>query len=276
MRIQFLKTFLLVLLAGFIVGELSNDLSGVIKGLIKKVDSLEKCCSIKKIMPTAAGKTKLSPANSCRWLRENSESIRSGMYWISLDVPTQVYCDMDTKYDGGGWTLIGRVNVRKVDRDRDIDIEKELLSNALSDLSFTRVKHLLLGSTGLRQLQRYTNFTQIRFFCRKANHGRTLHIYTQENALGKSVVDLMTEKQLRRPQSCGSYVRFDDDTSYIGDTCNAWYDNSWMLGPKDTKMYIRPIAILDKHQFNVRQMECDDVFNYVSWGTAGEWGFYVR
>lgn len=274
MRIQFLKTFLLVLLAGFIVGEVSNDLSGVIKGLIKKVDSLEKCCSTKKIMPTAAGKTKLSPAKSCRWLRENSETIRSGMYWISLDVPTQVYCDMDTKYDGGGWTLIGRVNIRDGDIDSGFfDIFKELLSNALSDLSFTRVKNLLLGSTGLRQLQRYTNFTQIRFYCRKA-HGRTLHIYTQENALGKCVVDLMTEKQLRTPQSCGSYGRFDDDTSYIGDTCNAWCDNSWMLGPKDTKMYDRPIAILYKHHFDVQQMECDDVFNWREY--AGEWGFYVR
>lgn len=52
---------------------------------------------------TAAGKA----APSARYLRHNYGYTTDGVYWINLPTagPTQVYCLMDPKWDGGGWML---------------------------------------------------------------------------------------------------------------------------------------------------------------------------
>lgn len=99
------------------------------------------------------------------------------MYWISLKRPLQLYCDTREKYDGCGWVMIGQVEIKSESKGKYFDFYKEL-SNSMTKLRDTQTKRFLLSSQGLRELQGHIDFTQIRFYCRKAWHRRTLHIQT--------------------------------------------------------------------------------------------------
>jgi hypothetical protein len=54
------------------------------------------------------GTSAATAAPSARFLRHNYGYETDGVYWINLPVvgPTQIYCLMDPKWDGGGWMMI--------------------------------------------------------------------------------------------------------------------------------------------------------------------------
>jgi len=227
----------------------------------------------------AIGKSKESPASSCKWLRENSRNVQSGLFWISLKIPTMVYCDMDMENDGGGWTMIGQAEARTDLEGEQID-SREILSNNIEELSNVTTKRYLLGEKGLRRLQRYTNFTQIRFYCHKPWHGRTLHIVTSKNDLGKGVVNLMAGRSDDEPKSCNSYVRMNDDSSNIGAHCESWFKQTWYGWAYENRMYAYPMTIYKRYHLNLngKRQECDDYTHTHKPGfnKIGRWAFYVR
>ena len=54
------------------------------------------------------GTTSLKAAPSAQFIKTNFPSSADGVYWIDLPTvgPTQIYCLMDSNYDGGGWMMM--------------------------------------------------------------------------------------------------------------------------------------------------------------------------
>lgn len=296
-----------VLSANIIVQE-SNDLASIVKnllGILKKqekdiedvkrtnnilftkvtaleneIDRIKKvCCSKPKPKPKPTpgpkpkptGKSKTSPAPSCKWLTENYHNLKSGLYWLALKSPTQVFCDLDEINDGGGWLKVGRAHYA-VDRDHKEEYKKSL-SDDLLKLNTVQRNNFLLTGEGLRELQSIIHFTQIRLYCYKPSVGSTVHIFTRDDSLGRSVVNFLTGISDSRPRSCGSYQRFSDDDSEIAKSCHDWDQEKWDGGILRNDRMHRPMFIGYEYHFDVADF-CDDC--YPGSTPIGTWEFYVR
>jgi len=224
--------------------------------------------------------TKKNPGASCKALKENNKHLKSGMYWISLGNSTEVFCDMET--GRGGWTMVGHAVVEKESESKEVEYRK-ILSDDLTKLGEVTQKRFLLGAYGLYSLYNFTSFEQIRFFCHKPWHGRTVHIRTKNNTIGKDVVDFMLERSITKPVSCDSYERFADDDSALGKNCAMWHQKHWYgVGArgKGGSMYDTPMVIDWQHYFSLfpGRIECDDYVknDKAIFSSIGKWAFYVR
>lgn len=230
---------------------------------------------------TMVGRTSTHASPSCKWLKQHFTELKTGLYWVLLDKPTQVYCDMATGF--GGWTMIGRASVME-DSQREGKEYTKLLSSNITKLSGVTEGSFLLSGTGLKQLRKHIKFTQMRFYCHKPWHGRTVHIHTLENKLGKAAVELLIGNSNVRPQSCGSYGRFENDNSDIGGSCERWCgqrcDGTWNdYGNPEVRMYYFPMVTVGAKHLSLahRRLECDDITGADrSFSSVGEWAFYVR
>lgn len=63
---------------------------------------------IKKGNSTKLGNTQANAAKSALAIKLNNPSATDGVYWIDLPTvgPTQIYCLMDSAWDGGGWMMM--------------------------------------------------------------------------------------------------------------------------------------------------------------------------
>ena len=133
---------------------------------------------------------------------------------------------------------------------------------------------MVLNKTAMNELRTHLSFTQLRFHCSKKN-GRTFHVTTVADSTGEAVVQYFSGQTNDSPPSCGSYVRMENDNSYLGGNCEKWKKNKWAVQGRLN----RPVAFSDdtrRWRLNLHStvFDCDDHSVGV---TAGDfWKIYVR
>ena len=137
---------------------------------------------------------------------------------------------------------------------------------------------MVLTKTAMNELRTHLSFTQLRFHCSKKN-GRTFHVTTVADSTGEAVVQYFSGQTNDRPPSCGSYVRMENDNSYLGGNCKKWKKEKWSMhsGMGEGRLN-KPVTFSDgTRRWRLRPSavsDCDDHFVGV---TAGDfWKIYVR
>ena len=146
---------------------------------------------------------------------------------------------------------------------------------------------LVLTKNAMKELRKYVSFTQLRFHCSK-HQGRTFHVTTAANSTGKAVVQYFSGQTDAFPDSCGSFVRMENDNSKLASVCEKWGRENgknnvgkWGHAHKDqNRLYDHPAFVggqyhwlLHLHSQNSR-WECDDFEQGVSSGDF--WKVFVR
>ena len=147
---------------------------------------------------------------------------------------------------------------------------------------------LALSSQGFRALGTKMSFSQLRFFCRKKNPGRTFDIATATNTLGKNVIQYFTGQTDTMPTSCGSYYRLSDDNSILANECARWgyshagyHVGKWHHGgySPNNRLFDHAAFVGGKAHWIVSQSdgrwECDD-FRGPAVSAGDFWKIYVR
>ena len=148
----------------------------------------------------------------------------------------------------------------------------------------------------MKELRTYLNFTQVRFHCRK-HGGRTFHIATALNSKGEAAVQYLSDPTHVKPDSCGSYLRMNDDDSFLTRTCNRWgkesgqfyvgkwghggtsylHDSYWDFGDPEKRLFDNTAFVAHSHHWLLGLMdrwECDDFKVGVASGDF--WKVFVR
>jgi len=222
--------------------------------------------------------TRRYPGASCKDLKKWNRALTNGMYWIQLDKPTEMYCDMES--GEGGWTMIGQAVIESEEQWPEVHYRK-IMADDPTRLHEVVNKRFLLSAKGLTTLRSYIGFTQVRFFCNKQWHNRTIDIFSDKRS-GEPVVDFMVYKSNARPASCGSYGTFPHDNSWIASNCEWWDARKWGHGhpQNDTRMYYRPMVINYKFSFMLgyvrHDINCDDAGIEKNFSPVGVFRFFVR
>ncbi|EDO35793.1 predicted protein [Nematostella vectensis] len=169
--------------------------------------------------PTPVKGLKASPAISC----SHVFNVGSGLYWLDPEqagTPALSLCDMDT--DGGGWT-----NVCQSTLSGKSIPPREYIGDLTTSLSTHSKKgrNFAIVSSVLRKYSLTTNFTQIRFRCRKQSVGRTIDLATINNAAGRDAVRYFSDDAYAKstaPVACGSFQALPDDNSVVSKNCEGW------------------------------------------------------
>ena len=91
-----------------------------------------------------------------------------------------------------------------------------------------QVENRIVDNDGLVKLKQDMGFDQLRFYCRKKSVGRTFHIMTNNDTLGRNAVRSKVESFLPQAQACGSFTALADDTSVLSQNCDKWgYDSGY-------------------------------------------------
>ena len=133
----------------------------------------------------------------------------------------------------------------------------------------------------LFQLKKFTNFTQLRWYCRKKD--KSFHIMTAQNSSGEAVVKFFVEDRSTYPKACGSFIRFPDDNSFLASNClnwggNATHANQNEWGNRGNIMHgrrvYRPVWTTKYKLQMFNSLKCDD--NGGSLSIGDEFSLYVR
>ena len=152
-----------------------------------------------------------------------------------------------------------------------------------------------ITQTAMKELRTLINFTQLRFHCKKQNHGRTFHIATVNNSLGEAVVQYFSGQTDVLPIACGSFYKMNTDNSELANTCRSWgkdkgkynvgkwgHEVEGVLGrnQNETRLFNHAIFVREGQHWVIgfdNRFECDD---YVKTGTPvrkGDfWEIFVR
>ena len=146
----------------------------------------------------------------------------------------------------------------------------------------------MMGITtrAMNQLRSNLSFTQLRFHCSK-KQGRTFHVTTVANSTGEAVVQYFSGQANVLPASCGSFVRMEDDNSYLAQNCSEWgndrahYVGKWGHYNKngEQRMYDHAAFVALKYHWVVVDgvWLCDDVgSNLLAMSSKDFWKIYVR
>ncbi|XP_057308781.1 uncharacterized protein LOC130647075 isoform X1 [Hydractinia symbiolongicarpus] len=178
----------------------------------------------------------------------------------------------------GGWTRIG-----KAVQDGSLP-DKSFIGSEISGgiASLRKTNQFLLTPSGFKELRDIISFTQLRVYCHKPSHGRTIHIVTVNNYRGYDVLDYLSGLTDTQPASCGSYIRVNNDKSILASTCGMWGETG-LWGSLDSDQLIRLydhfFYISYKAHINLKgggRLECDDFYGYPGFSTTGVWQFFVR
>lgn len=212
------------------------------------------------------------PATSCLEVLNLGASTGDGTYWIDGDGTTPVKATCDMTHDGGGWTQIFGVTS----------------TGGLPGVSNTSVNAGLAAATAgsgniapsyLYNYQTVSGFSEMRFYCKKVNPGRVIHITTDD----PSVIAYFTAQTSTYPTATGSFTVESDDTSYISQV-----PGSWGTGASSKKWGFPGVATQDRFSqfpmmvwgnyhwatYDIR-FECDD-YNWATITFAGVWEIWVR
>ena len=145
---------------------------------------------------------------------------------------------------------------------------------------------MVLTKDAMAELRTNLSFTELRFHCNKKN-GRTFHVTTAANSSGKAVVQYLSGQTDVQPNSCGSFVRMENDTSKLGGACERWgrengvYEvGKWGEGLDQDRLYDHTAFVFRTYHWALRtgsdskRCECDDSGVGVSSGDF--WKIYVR
>ena len=144
---------------------------------------------------------------------------------------------------------------------------------------------MVITTSAMKELYGDLNFQQLRFRCRKHSVKRTFHVVTAANSSGNAVVQYFSGLTDAFPDSCGSYVRMEDDDSRLARRCSEWnYDPSgkWSYSAKDwnysvERLYNVAAYISGRFHWELtyrNPFECDDVQKPPSSGDF--WKVFVR
>ena len=145
---------------------------------------------------------------------------------------------------------------------------------------------MVITSNAMKELYGDLNFQQIRFHCRK-KVGRTFHVVTAANSSGKAVVQYFIGLTDVLPDSCGSFVRMEDDDSRLARRCSEWGNGrsgKWSRTEGNghnarERLYDNAVFIHNELTWNLlltnpSQSECDDF--PVSPSSGDFWKVFVR
>ena len=128
----------------------------------------------------------------------------------------------------------------------------------------------------MKELRALTNFTQLRFHCKKQNPGRTFHIATFKNSSGEAVVQYFSGQTDVLPDACDSFYKMKNDDSYVANKCDKWgkdngkftvgkwgheVDSGLGSDQNETRLFNHPIFVFQQQHWVVvypNRFDCDD------------------
>ena len=144
---------------------------------------------------------------------------------------------------------------------------------------------MVITTSAMKELYGDFNFQQLRFHCRKHSVNRTFHVVTAANSSGNAVVQYFSGLRDAFPDSCGSYVRMEDDDSRLARRCSEWnygHYGKWSHSDKgwkysEDRLYNVAAYIPGHHHWDLKYrkpFECDDMYKSPSSGDF--WKVFVR
>ncbi|KAL9957136.1 hypothetical protein ACROYT_G038738 [Oculina patagonica] len=219
------------------------------------------------------------PAHSCKDIRDSGDSKGDGEYWIDPEKsgnPLKVICDMTT--DGGGWLLVSKL---VIDSPSSPQLSEETSYRGISNYHNNKT---FLTKSAMNELRTHLPFTQLRFHCSK-HQGRTFHVTTVANSTGEAVVQYFSGQTDVQPDTCGSFVRMENDNLLLAGVCHKWgkedrvYNvGKWGYSGKDeNRLYQQAAFARGLYHWTMAggsRWECDDWNVGVSSGDF--WKVFVR
>ena len=183
----------------------------------------------------------------------------------------------------GGWLLVSSYVMQSSTRPIQMPLKTSRLGIS-SDPAF-------ITTSAMKELRTYLNFTQVRFHCKKQG-GSTFHIATALNSTGEAAVQFFSGQTDVMPDSCGSYLRMNDDNSFLSRACDRWGKESgnlhvgkWghprefddHLGHPENRLFDHPVFVYNQYNWLLLlfgRWDCDDNVGGVSSGDF--WKVFVR
>ena len=158
------------------------------------------------------------------------------------------------------------------------------IEKTYTGVSRYRNNRMVISPDGMRELRSRVSFTQLRFHCRKQQHGRTFHVKTAANSSGEAVVGFFGGDTDVFPKACGSFEKLKGDNSVLASKCVEWGKENGVFhvgkwGHEGNKeLYIYSAFIAYYHHWATwpghGRWECDDYRNDLTRGDF--WKIYVR
>ena len=158
------------------------------------------------------------------------------------------------------------------------------IEKTYTGVSRYRNNRLVLSPDGMRELRSRISFTQLRFHCRKEQHGRTFHVKTAANSSGEAVARFFAGDTDVFPKACGLFEKLKGDNSVLASRCAEWgmengvyHVGKWgHEGHKELYMFS---AFIEYYHHWIswpgnNRWQCDDMANNLSRGDF--WKIYVR
>ena len=138
-------------------------------------------------------------------------------------------------FTSGGWLLVSNSTMESSSPPSHLQV-KTSYRGITSD-------QMVLTKTAMNELRTHLSFTLLRFYCSK-NNGHTIHLTTAANSIGEAVVQYFTGQTDVQPASCGSYVRMENDNSYLGGDCKKWKNGIMQKKTDSTIMWLMFMALV--------------------------------
>ena len=158
------------------------------------------------------------------------------------------------------------------------------IENTCAGVSRYSSNRMVLSPDGMRELRSRISFTQLRFHCRKQQHGRTFHVKTAANSSGEAVARFFAGDTDVFPKACGSFEKLKGDNSFLASDCTNWgkENDTYRVGKWGnqgyTELYIFSAFISNFYHWATSprhdRWECDDMAKDLSRGDF--WKIYVR
>ncbi len=205
-----------------------------------------------------------------------------GIYLVAKPTKADEITDLETFfYFLGGWMLVSNIVSETTQG------QAWSLANDIKKISEYSSNSLGLSTSALASLQNHIHFDQVRFFCHKKIPGRTFHIATKNNTVGKAVVRYLTGRIDPFPTACGSYDKMADDNALMSQQCSQWVNdgahrlNKWSHKNilKAERLYNHLAFVAYSNHWIVPftkggRWECDDYQGTISVGDT--WKIFVR